>query len=273
MRDPDAPELRAVAALVARGEPLQLVAPVLLVGNGERVVGVTSAERIRTFQTSTLAVAIALDGTHTVPVAGWGMGRYSGLGIIEIEVEVPRDRDVVPLSLAGVRATPDSRGAPAAAVAIVPADHGTIGWRRQLVPVHVDVDDGAGMNDLVTRIASPADVAHAELAFEGAPVFVWFPPDPALGRPGEVMAVAVVHPYRAQSVQPRATPVVGELVGLDDLGRALISSATPPFERPELAQIAGEIEDRDADKIWAARAPTDPAVSPEPAKATPEPAE
>jgi len=109
--------------------------------------------------------------------------------------------------------------------------------------VHVDNDDGGGMSDTITRIASPLDPSHVSLDVEGAPVFAWFPPNPALGRKGEVLAVAVAYPYRAQTAKPRSHPVIAELVALDDLGRALISTQEHD-SREELTQVAGEIEEK-----------------------------
>jgi hypothetical protein len=105
------------------------------------------------------------------------------------------------------------------------------------------------MSDTLTRIASPIEPAHVGLAIEGAPVFAWFPPNPALGRPGEVLAVAIAYPYRAQTAKPRELPVLAELVGLDDLGRALISTEDHDT-RPELEQVvSGEIVDGEIDPL------------------------
>lgn len=237
--DPAADPLRAVAPLIATADS-RLLGAVLLVENGDHVIGVTCAELLRPAHGEALAIVTRLDGSATIPVASWGMGRYSGLGLVEIDVDVPRDHDLEPLSIGAVRATPETRGAPARIVTIVPDGDG---FRRELVPVHVDEDDGGGMHETVTRLASPVDPAHADRAFVGAPVFVWFPPDPALGRPSEVLAVAIVQPHFTHTGKPRETPIVGELVGLDDLGRALIDDPEPD-ERPELAQVAGEIDDQ-----------------------------
>ena len=110
-----------------------------------------------------------------------------------------------------------------------------------LIPVHVDEDDGGGMSDTVIRIASPIESAHVGLAVEGCALFTWFPPVPALRRTGEVLAVAVAYPYRG-TARPRALPVLCELVALDDLGRALISTQDHDT-REELQQVAGEIVD------------------------------
>lgn len=228
-----------MAPLVATGEHAVLVAAVTIVGNGDRVVGVTSAELLRPYQGKPLVVMTKLDGSASIPVASWGMGRYSGLGIVELEGSLPSDHDLTPIAIGSVRATPDTRGAPAGVVAIVDA---APGYKRELIPIHVDRDDGGGMSDTITHVASPVDAAHGKLAVEGAPVFVWFPADPALGRPSEVLVVAAIDAYRARTIQPRDTPVIGELVGLEDLGRALIA-APKPDERAELKQIAGEIDD------------------------------
>lgn len=243
--NPEAVELRAVAPLVAlpTGSPPdpaavpQLVGAVMLVANGDRVVGVTSSELVRPLDGMPLAIVTKLDGSASIPVSSWSMGRYTGVGLVEIDTAMPSDHDVVPLPIGAVRATPETRGAPAGIAAIVAAERG---YRRALVPVHVDADDGGGMSDTITHVASPIDPAHATLAVEGAPLFVWFPADPALGRPSEVLAVATLQPYRAATAKPRETPVIGELVGLEDLGRALIS-APKPDERPELPEVAGEI--------------------------------
>ena len=145
-----------------------------------------------------------------------------------------------------MRATSDTQGAPAGIVTL--RAHGTGILERVLVPVHVDTDDGGGMSDTLTRIASPLEAEHATIAVEGCPVFAWFPPNPALGRPGEVLVVAIAYPYRAQTAKPRDLPVIAELVALDDLGRALISSHEHAAH-DELRQVAGEILDT---------APTDP---------------
>lgn len=203
-------------------------------------MGVTSAELLRPHATAKLRVLTALDGSRHVDVMGIGMGRYTGLGLLELAKSITDDGDVKPLTIDHVCATTDTRGAPAGIVTITVGEGGTLS--RTLVPVHVDGDDGGGMSDTITRLATPLDAAHANLAVEGCPVFAWFPANPALGRPEETLAVAVAYPYRAQTVQPRELPVIAELVGLDDLGRALIS-AQEHDEREELPQVAGEIVD------------------------------
>jgi hypothetical protein len=81
--------------------------------------------------------------------------------------------------------------------------------------------------------------ADANVSAEGATVFTRFPPEPALGRPAEVVALALAYSYRQQLYAPRGRPAIGELVGLDDLARAL--PFTGPEEEPHLGQVAGEI--------------------------------
>ena len=72
-------------------------------------------------------------------------------------------------------------------------------------------------------------------------MFAWFPPDPALGRKSEILALALAYAYRQQMYAPRGRPASAELVGLDDLARALPFSS--PEQEPELGQVAGEIRD------------------------------
>jgi hypothetical protein len=246
-RDPTASELRAVAPLIVVGATPQLVGTVLLVANGPRVVGVTSAELLRPLHGAQLAIATKLDGSASLPVTSWGMGRYSGVGLVELgEAELPLDHDVTPLAINGVNASVNVHGAPAALVVMVEADGG---YQRLFVNVHVDADDAGGMTDHVVHLASPDDPAHSALAVEGAPVFAWLPPEPALGRHGELVAFALAYPYRAQIARPRETPVIAELAGLEDLGRALMIAPPDPDERPELGEVAGEIEDKIMDPL------------------------
>jgi hypothetical protein len=215
----------------------------MLVENAGKTLGITSAEILRAYQGAQLRVLTELDGSQYVDVTNIGMGRYAGVGLLELARAIPDGAGVKPLGLDHVNATSDTRGAPAAIVTITPA------LERMLIPVHVDSDDGGGMSDTLTRIASPIEPAHVGLAIEGAPVFAWFPPNPALGRPGEVLAVAIAYPYRAQTAKPRELPVLAELVGLDDLGRALISTQDHDT-RPELEQVvSGEIVDGEHDPL------------------------
>jgi hypothetical protein len=103
------------------------------------------------------------------------------------------------------------------------------------------------MSDDPIRLASPIDPNHVGAPIEGGVLFTWFPPDPVLGRKSEVLAVAMTYPYRAGNFQPRPTPAIAEMVGLDDLGRALIQPPPAP-ERPELQQVTGEIAEVKSDK-------------------------
>jgi hypothetical protein len=67
------------------------------------------------------------------------------------------------------------------------------------------------------------------------------PPDPVLGRPGEVVVVALGIAYRVNLFKPRTHAPLVELVGLDDLGRVLPWAEHTPPPSEALVQIAGEI--------------------------------
>lgn len=219
------------------GDTKQLVGPVMLVTNGHKTIGITGSELLRPWTPPQLAVA-TLDGTKLVPVANWYLGRYSGIALIELEAAA--GDDVQPLPIGAVCATADTRGAPSAFVTIV-ASGPT--FARELIPVHVDKSDGGGMSDDITRLASPLEAAHSDMAIDGAILFTWFPPDPVLGRKSEVLAVAIAYPCSLNLFKPRDLPPFAELLALDDLGRALIQGATAPEERPELHEVTGEIAD------------------------------
>jgi hypothetical protein len=230
-------ELRAVAPLVVVGSQCELVGPCTLVTNGAQTVVLSSAELLRQAG-EPLAVAIAMNGSRMVRISRWTMGRVTGVGIAELaEPLVPGD--VVPIDLGTVSATVDTRGAPSALVTV--AYDGTT-FSRRVVPVHVDAIDGGGMSDDIARLATPDDAADVDAPIDGAMLFAWMPADPVLGRPSEVVAVALGLAYRKQIFKPRANPAIAELVGLEDLGRAL------PWNREEegsneLGQVAGEIRD------------------------------
>jgi len=223
----------------------ELVAPVMLVTNGQKTIAVTSAELLRPWEAQQLSIATKLDGSELLPLTTWGMGRYSGVGLIELTTPISAGAEVVPVPLAAICATVDTRGAPAALATITQVGSK---FERTLIPVQVDtVDSGGGMSDdVITRLASPIDAKHVGAQIEGAILFAWFPPDPVLGRKSEVLAVAMAYPYRIRTFQPRAQPAIAELSGLDDLGRALISAAPAPV-RPELHEITGEIVAAKAD--------------------------
>ncbi|MBL9014768.1 MAG: hypothetical protein JNL83_11360 [Myxococcales bacterium] len=240
-RDRDAVELRAVAPLVVTATR-QLIGPVLLVTNGQKTIGMTSAELVRQWDPGQMSVLTGLDGATAASIAmsSWSMGRYSGLALIDLDGPVAPTAEVAPLPLANVCASTDTRGAPSGIVTILPAAGTTS--TRALVAVHVDAVDTGGMSDDLGRLASPIDAAHAQLPVEGAVLFTWFPPDPVLGRKSEVLAVAMTYPYRHGAFAPRAPlPAIAEMIGLDDLGRALIHAAAPVPDRPELHEITGEI--------------------------------
>ena len=236
-RDRASLQLRAVAPLVVADAPARLVGPVTLVAHGERVVGITDAELLRAFHGQRLAIATRLDGSTTIPIASWGLGRYTGLGIVELAAPLPATPDLSPLPIDAVCASVgNTQHAPAAIVTLAPTARG---FERVVVSVHVDPEDTSGMMDRATYLASAIEAADS--AITGCPVFAWFAPDPVLGRPSEVVLVALAYRYRGVA-RPRAAPVLAELVGLDDLGRALLSSQKPD-DRPELAPAAGEIDD------------------------------
>lgn len=234
--DRDARELRSVAPLLADGE---LVGPVTLVRNGSKTIGATDAELLRPYVGAQLTVATMLDGSAAVAVGNWGLSRNAGLGLIELVSPIETGLDVRPLDLGAVCATVDTRGSPAALVGILREGSG---FARSWVPVLVDKDDGAGMSDAVLRLASPLEELHIGMAVDGASLFAWFPPNPALGRASEVLVLGIAQPYQGFA-KPRVFPVLAEIVGLDDLGRALIAAQKTEEREPDLVQVAGEIED------------------------------
>jgi hypothetical protein len=236
-RDREARELRSVAPLLVDGK---LIGPVTLVRNGDKTIGATDAELLRPHVGAQLSVATMLDGSATVAVGNWGLGRYAGLGLIELVQSIEPGLDVRPIDLGAVCASSDTRGTPAALVGIV---RDGSGFARSWVPVQVDNDAGAGMSDLVMRLASPLEDEHVGMTVDGASLFAWFPANPALGRSSEVLVLGLAQAYRGFA-KPRARPVIAEIVGLDDLGRALIAAQKTEEREPQLLQVAGEIEDR-----------------------------
>lgn len=235
-RDHDAVQLRAVAPLVDTTTK-QLLGPVMIVTNGQKSIGITNSEILRPWEPSRLAIA-SLDGKKLVQVANWFLGRYSGVGLVELAGPIDAGPDIEPLPIGAVCATAETRGAPSALATIVAKD---AGFAREVVPVHVDSSDAGGMSDEVTRLASPVEPVHVGMTIDGAVLFSWFPPDPVLGRKSEVLAVGIAYPYTLGILKPRDLPPFAELLGLDDLGRALIQSASEPEARPELHTVTGEI--------------------------------
>lgn len=241
-----AAELRAIAPLVVTGPQLQLVGPCTLVTNGSQTIAFSSAELLRQAG-EPLAIALTLDCKKTIPVASWSMGRVANMGVIELGVPFPvKDTkiDVAPLSLGSVCATVDTRGAPSALVTVQRSSDGR-GVMRRVIPVHVDNVDGGGMSDeVLTRLASPDQEDDVGVDIDGASLVTWMPADPVLGRPSEIVVVALSVPYRAKTFKPRALPAIAELFGLEDLGRALPWEGGSAKEGSnELGQVAGEIRD------------------------------
>lgn len=225
-----------MAPLLAEGK---LIGAVTLVRNGDKTIGATDADVLRPYVGGKLAVATQLDGSATIAITNWGLSRHAGLGLLDLSAPVPAGRDVVPLGLGAVCAIVDARGSAAALVGI--ARDGAR-FTRTWIPVQLDLDDG-GMSDAPLRIASPIDEAHVGAKLAGAALFAWYPANPALGRAPEVLVIGVAQAYRGFA-KPRAHPVLAEIVGLDDLGRALLVAHKLEEREPELRQIAGEIESR-----------------------------
>ena len=113
VRNRDALELRAVAPLVVTSTR-ELIAPVLLVTNGTKTMGMTNAELLRPWEPGQISILANLDGSVMVPIANWGLGRYSAVGLVELGGPVPASSDVEPLPIASVCASSDTRGAPSA---------------------------------------------------------------------------------------------------------------------------------------------------------------
>ena len=230
-----------MAPLVVRGGARPtLVGSCLLVTNGSHTIAVASAELLRQAG-EPLAIVTKLDGLLSIPVPAWTMARQPALGIIELGTSTVFTPEVQPLDLGSVSATVDTRGAPSALV-VIRAEHDA--FVRRVIPVHVDAIDGGGMSDeIITRLASPDDASDVDAVIEGAPLFSWMPADPVLGRKSEVVLVALGVTYRTQTYKPRAHRAIAELVGLEDLGRALPWEGQTEEASNELGQVAGEIRD------------------------------
>jgi hypothetical protein len=228
-----------VAPLLVDGE---LVGPVTLVRNGAKIIGVTDAELLRPYVGAALTVATMLDGSVISAVGHWGLSRKAELGLVELASPVEVGLDVRPIELGAVCGSLDTRGAPAALVGIV---RDGARFARTCVPVVLDKDDGGDAVDGVLYLASPIEDAHVGMRVEGWTLWAWFPPTPALGRSGEVLVLGLAEAYRGFS-KPRPHPVIAEVAGLDDLGRALLVAHKVEEREPELRQVAGEIVDRGA---------------------------
>jgi hypothetical protein len=252
MGDPraTAPEVRCVAPLVSlAGKQPQLIGPCMLVSNGDRAIACSSAELLRRAP-EPLAIYTRLDGSSQIPVTTWQLGLRTGIGIIDIPPGTAFSTDVHPRYLESILATLDTRGAPAAFVTF------DANFARRVISVHVDNADPTGEEPiwLATAMersgsAGPRSDPEGErelsidetASLDGAPLLAWMPPDPVLGRPSEVVAVALGMTYRNGALKPRGKAPLAELVGLDDLARALPWAEQTPPPRTELEEVAGEI--------------------------------
>jgi hypothetical protein len=233
-RDRDVRELRSVAPLLVDGV---LIGPVTLVRNGDKTIGVTDAELLRPHVGAALTVATMLDGSATIAVGHWGLSRKAELGLIDLASPVDAGLDVRPIELGAVCGSLDTSGAPAALVGIV---RDGARFVRTHVPVVLDRDEGGDAADALLHLVSPTEDAHVGMRVEGSTLWAWFPPNPALGRSGEVLVLGLAQGYRGFA-KPRRHPVIAEVIGLDDLGRALLVAYKAEEREPELRQVAGEI--------------------------------
>lgn len=233
-RRSDAPELRCIAPLVVldAGGP-RLAGPCMLVTNGAHAIAVASAEVLRRAG-EPLAILTRLDGSTRIAITAWQLARHAALGIVDLGEGVPFTPEVHPLHLGSLSAAVETRGAPAALVAI--AQRGTA-FERVAIAVEVVSDDGGGMSDEIVRLAVAQEPAPAVPA-DGAALFAWMPADPVLGRASEVIAVALGVTPRANTARQAA---LAELASLEDIGRVLPWAEQTPPPQPALEQVAGEI--------------------------------
>jgi hypothetical protein len=242
-----APELRCVAPLaIVGGAKPQLVGACTLITNGTHTVAFSSAELLRQAG-EPLAILTKLDGSSSIPVTQWSMARHAGIGLVDIAQSATFSADVTPLHIASVCASVDTRGAPSALVGFRVVAGKIV---RYVISVHVDAVDGGGMSDeVITRLASPFDAADVARPVDGTPLFTWMPPDPVLGRASEIVVVALGLLYRAKVFKPREHVAIAELVGLEDLGRALPWAENTPPPTNDLGQISGEMSDDETGPI------------------------
>ncbi|HEY3803295.1 MAG TPA: hypothetical protein VGL61_11840 [Kofleriaceae bacterium] len=227
-----ASEVRCVAPLVTLGDKPALVGPCTIVTNGERAIAFSSAELLR-HAAEPLVIYTRLDGSSSIPVKSWQLGLRGGMGLIEIPPGTAFSTEVYPLNLTSVYATLDTRGAPTGLVSFGAA------FERRVIGVHLDNADPTGEDPLWLATAASTDDDGAGV--DGAPLFAWMPPDPVLGRPSEVVVVALAVTYRQGKHAPRKRVPLAVVVGLDDLSRALPWAEQTPPPRTELEQVAGEI--------------------------------
>jgi len=230
-------ELRCVAPLVAiRREGVQLLGPCLLITNGMQTIAAASSEVLRKAGAQ-LAILTRFDGSTYLQIKTWQLARHSALGIIELGEGAQFSPEVHPLHLSLLSAAVETRGAPSALITIRSEGNG---FAREVIGVRIDVDDGDEMSEPLVRLVSPIDVVEPGTLVDGSPLFAWMPPDPVLGRAGEVIAVAIGVVARARTA-PATSNAIAELVGLEDAGRALPWGETALASSNELAQVAGEI--------------------------------
>lgn len=215
-----------------------------LVRNGARTIGATDIELLRPYVGAQLSVATRLDGSETVPIGHWGLSRKAELALVELARPIDAGLDVRPLELGALCASVDPQGAPAALVGIVQDGKR---FARSFIPVAIDRDDAGDIERSMLHLASPLDDAYVGAHVEGAALFAWFPPNPALGRSGETLVLGLAQAYRGFA-KPRQHPVVAEIIGLDDLGRALLVAHKAEEREPELRQVAGEIDSGPTDR-------------------------
>ncbi|CAN5290837.1 hypothetical protein BH11MYX1_BH11MYX1_46000 [soil metagenome] len=230
-------ELRCVAPLVVLGPGgMHLLGPCLLITNGAHTIAAASSAVLRTAN-EPLAILTRLDGATSIRVTSWQLARHAALGIIELGEGVAFGPEIQPLHLSLLSAAVETRGAPSALVTVRPAG---VGFAREVIGVRIELDDGGGASDELTRLVSPIDPVEAGTLVDGSPMFAWMPPDPVLGRTSEVIAVAIGVVSRARTA-PGTSNAIAELVGLEAAGRALSWDELTPPPSNELAQISGEI--------------------------------
>ena len=221
--------------VVLREGGAKLVGACVLVTSGAHTVALASAEVLRKAG-QPLAIATRLDGSSTLPVAAWHLGRHPALGVIDLGDSSQFTPEVQPLELGSLSASIDTRGAPAALIG-VRVEAGV--FARIAVGIQLVLDDGGGMSDDVIRLAVPQERVPDGALLDGAPLFAWMPADPVLGRGSEVVAVALGIAPRTQTFGSYAP--IAELVGLEDAAIALPWLEQPPVQPEGPVQVAGEI--------------------------------
>lgn len=228
-RNANAPELRAVAPLIAHGSRRRLIGTAMVVAHGDRMIAVANAELLRDAGDVPLAIATRLDLTESVMVESWISGR-AATAFLELAGPLPLG-DVEALPISAVHATVRVY-APSAVVWI---EHTTTGCVRRLAPVVLKGDDAGGMTDGDVYFAHAIEpIATHQSPLAGAPLFAWLPADPVLRRGSAVVAFALALPTERDAL--------AELIGLDDLGRVLLA-AREQVVASEQATVAGEIDD------------------------------